>query len=48
MTKLHIPHNTTRMLSAASVKAARRAVVTHAVVKPNPAIGALIRSLKKG
>lgn len=46
MKRLTVPTNGTRFLQTTAVKAARAAVVTHKVVKPNPAIGALTKALK--
>ena len=41
MKRLTVPHNATRLAQAVANKAARRAVVTHKVIKPNLGAGAL-------
>lgn len=50
MKRLTVPTNTSRFLTSTSVRAARAAIVTHKVVKPNPAIGQLTKLFhpKKG
>ncbi|HIV71364.1 MAG TPA: hypothetical protein H9903_10570 [Candidatus Aquabacterium excrementipullorum] len=46
MKRLIVPSNGSRFIHTAAVKAARAAVVTHKVVKPNPAVGVLTKALK--